>query len=230
MSFEIELFIRLLVATILGGIIGFEREINNRPAGFRTHILVTLGSCLIMILSIYGFMDESNNYQGDPARLAAQVVSGIGFLGAGTILREGANVKGLTTAASLWLSGGIGLAVGLGFYWLSIFAVILALISLIPLSRMEKRIFIKNKIVELKIKGKNRSGLLGDVGVLLGKYNINIKNISVNNSDLNNDQDIIEIFFYIKEPIKYNKKIFKSELLNIDGIQEIFWNDSKLHL
>lgn len=111
------MIIRLLLAGLMGGIIGLERESHGRPAGLRTHIIVSLGSCLIMLVSIYGFEDAGNR---DPARLAAQVISGIGFLGAGTILREGATIIGLTTAASLWVVAGIGLAMGAVFTWVGL--------------------------------------------------------------------------------------------------------------
>ncbi|HEY0826461.1 MAG TPA: MgtC/SapB family protein, partial [Bacilli bacterium] len=114
----VDLIIRLSIALFLGGIIGFERERNNHAAGFRTHILVCIGSALVMLLSIYGFSDfvDEENVRIDPSRLAAQVISGIGFLGAGVILRNGFSVTGLTTAASLWVAAAIGLAVGAGFH------------------------------------------------------------------------------------------------------------------
>ncbi len=107
-------FVRLFLAAVLGGIIGHEREHYNRPAGIRTHALVCIGAALIMLVSEY----VSTVYEGkvDPTRMGAQVVSGIGFLGAGTILKEGFSVKGLTTAASLWVISCIGLALGVGFY------------------------------------------------------------------------------------------------------------------
>lgn len=98
------------------GIIGFEREHVHRPAGFRTHILVCVGSALVMITSEYIYYNFSSHVNTDPARLGAQVISGIGFLGAGTIIKEGISVKGLTTAASLWAVSCIGIAVGIGFY------------------------------------------------------------------------------------------------------------------
>jgi putative Mg2+ transporter-C (MgtC) family protein len=108
---------RLFLAAGLGGIIGFEREKHNRRmAGFRTHILVSIGSSLIMLVSIYIFEIYAGKAPVDPARIAAGVVTGIGFLGAGTIIRSGESVRGLTTAASLWTVSGIGLAVGCGFY------------------------------------------------------------------------------------------------------------------
>ena len=107
-----EILARLLISTVLGGIIGIEREASNRPAGFRTHILVSVGSTLIMLVSMYAIPQPA-----DRARIAAQVVSGIGFLGAGTILRTGNHIRGLTTAASLWVCAGIGLAIGSGYYF-----------------------------------------------------------------------------------------------------------------
>lgn len=108
---------RLFLAAALGGIIGFEREKHHKGmAGFRTHILVSMGSALIMLVSIYIFEIYSGKAPVDPARIAAGVVTGIGFLGAGTIIRSGESVKGLTTAASLWTVSGIGLAIGCGFY------------------------------------------------------------------------------------------------------------------
>ena len=112
--FTIDALIKLGVTTILSGFIGFEREHSHRPAGFRTHILVAVGSSLVMLTSVYIF--DSQGMTGDVTRMSAQVLSGIGFLGAGTILREGFSVKGLTTAASLWAVACIGIAVGAGFY------------------------------------------------------------------------------------------------------------------
>src|SRR5699024_4744058 len=106
---------RLLVALVLSGIIGFEREWNNHSAGFRTHILVGVGSCLMMLLSLYGFLnfiDAYDNVRFDPARIPSYVISGIGFLGAGTIIVYGGTIRGLTTAASIWTVAGIGLVVG----------------------------------------------------------------------------------------------------------------------
>ena len=106
---------RLLIVTVIAGLIGFERERHGRAAGFRTHILVGVGSCLIMLTGIDLMTTLPNGAGIDPTRMASQVISGIGFLGAGTIIRFGGSVRGLTTAASLWAAGGIGLAVGAGF-------------------------------------------------------------------------------------------------------------------
>lgn len=125
--------IRIFLAAILAAIIGVEREIKNRAAGFRTHIIVSVGACLIMLIGIDAIGDISKDQARDTARLAGQVVSGIGFLGAGTILQKKNGVSGLTTAATLWLSGAIGLAVGIGYYEGAIIATVICLITLISL-------------------------------------------------------------------------------------------------
>ena len=125
--------VRILMAAFLDAIIGIEREIKNRAAGFRTHIIVSVGACLIMLIGIEGIGEISNNIGRDTARMAAQVVSGIGFLGAGTILQTKDGVSGLTTAATLWLSAAIGLAVGIGFYEGALIATIVCLVTLISL-------------------------------------------------------------------------------------------------
>lgn len=129
---ELEIVLRLVLSAVIGGAIGIEREASNRPAGFRTHILVSVGSTLIMLVSAYGMGEGA-----DPARLAAQVVSGIGFLGAGTILRTGNHIKGLTTAASLWVCAGIGLSIGAGFYLGGVITAAIVLISLVALGNVE---------------------------------------------------------------------------------------------
>lgn len=125
--------VRLILAAILGAVIGIEREIKNRAAGFRTHIIVSVGACLIMLIGIDAIGDLSSDNARDAARLAGQVVSGIGFLGAGTILQKKNGVSGLTTAATLWLSGAIGLAVGIGYYEGAIIATVICLITLVSL-------------------------------------------------------------------------------------------------
>ncbi len=137
---EVEILIRLALAAVLGMIVGFERERQNQPAGLRTHAILAIGSCLAMTISInlaIQFVPDVPN--GDPARLAAQVVSGIGFLGAGAILRYGTNVKGLTTATSLWTIAIVGLAVGAGHYFSAIGTTVALLIVLIILNVLEKK-------------------------------------------------------------------------------------------
>ena len=132
---------RLLVAALLGGMVGFERERLLWAAGLRTHMLVCIGSCLIIIVSAYGFNDVlgEKNVVLDPSRIAAQVVSGVGFLGAGTILFRGEAVKGLTTAASLWAVAGIGLASGSGLYVAAMAGTVIILAVLAGIKPLEER-------------------------------------------------------------------------------------------
>lgn len=134
------ILIRLIFAFLLGGIIGFERERKGRSAGLRTHILVCSGSCLIMLVSIYMYTLFTNELSLDPARIAAGVVTGIGFLGAGTIIRSAQEVRGLTTAASVWISAAIGLAVGCGFFSGAFITTVIAFITLYCLKPLEKRL------------------------------------------------------------------------------------------
>ncbi len=147
-SYNIDLFMRVLSAICLGFIIGFEREITNKYAGLRTHILVCLGACVFTIISIFGFPElvdwhiEGYNPTGirDTARVAAQVVTGIGFIGAGTVLRNGPTVFGLTTAATLFMAASIGMACGAGMYGLAIIASVLSVAVLTLIRVFEKRV------------------------------------------------------------------------------------------
>lgn len=223
-----ELIVRLFLSAVLGGLIGMEREVNNRPAGLRTHVLVSLGSCLIMLISMYGFVGG-----GDPARLAAQVVSGIGFLGAGTILRNGNNIKGLTTAASLWVSGGIGLAIGNGYYVGGLSTAIIVLFTLISLGLLEKRIF-KNKHKLLMVSVQERPGLIADITSVLGQYSITIKDIKIYHSEDSeeDDNEIAEIHFIVKTPRNINSKELFDRLSKVKNVEGISWtgDDYQIHV
>jgi putative Mg2+ transporter-C (MgtC) family protein len=136
---ELELVLRLVVAAVLGAVIGIEREIHDHPAGIRTHLLVALGSALFTVLSIVGF-PSADGSATDPSRVAAQIVTGIGFLGAGAILKYGPTVRGLTTAASLWAAAGIGMAAGAGLPFLGLAATIIVVLSLWPLRLLSERV------------------------------------------------------------------------------------------
>ena len=133
MGLQVELGLRLTAGLVLGAIIGFERELHRQPAGFRTHSLVALGAALFTIVSAYGFSGP----MVDPTRIAAQIVSGIGFIGAGTILQHRGNIRGLTTAASLWSVAAIGTAAGAGLVVMAIIGTILILVVLALLDRVE---------------------------------------------------------------------------------------------
>jgi putative Mg2+ transporter-C (MgtC) family protein len=137
-----ELVSRLLIAALLGAFVGFEREHLHKPAGLRTHMLVSTGACLFMIVSAFGFRDilGTEHVTLDPSRVAAQVVSGIGFLGAGAILLRGKFIQGITTAASIWTVAAVGLATGGGLYIEAIAATVIILIILVVVGRFEQRV------------------------------------------------------------------------------------------
>lgn len=132
-----QIIVRLVLSAALSGLIGLERQVHRRTAGLRTHILVCVGSCLIMLTSLYVFDIYKDKAAIDPSRIAAGVITGIGFLGAGTIIRERQEVRGLTTAASLWVVAGIGLASGVGFYSAAVYSTALTLIVLFFLRYIE---------------------------------------------------------------------------------------------
>jgi putative Mg2+ transporter-C (MgtC) family protein len=129
---QVDLVVRLLGAAALGAAVGFERELHGHPAGIRTHLLVSVGSALFTVLSIYGF-PSTPGQPVDPTRIAAQIVTGIGFLGGGAILKEGLNVRGLTTAASLWSVAAIGMAAGAGLWGIAVAGTIIVIVALSPL-------------------------------------------------------------------------------------------------
>lgn len=148
--------LRLVVAGVLGGVIGWDREYRAKEAGLRTHFLVAIGSALIMIVSQHGFADVLGKpgVGLDPSRIAAQVVSGIGFIGAGTILIQKQFVRGLTTAAGLWATSGIGLAVGAGMYWVGLCAMVLTLVGLEFLTVVFKNVGEHSSLIVFSTKDK----------------------------------------------------------------------------
>ncbi|CAG7649439.1 Protein SapB [Paenibacillus allorhizosphaerae] len=176
---HLDLTIRIMLAVCLGGLVGLEREWNNHAAGLRTHILVCIGSAAIMLLSIYGFAAFVNetNVRTDPARLAAQVISGIGFLGAGTIMRTGSTVSGLTTAASVWVVAAIGLCVGAGFYYVAVLSTVMVLISLFVLNKWEKYLMRNRRTMEIVIRIIDKPGVLGNIASKFGQFGIQIANV-----------------------------------------------------
>ena len=186
-----EIAIRLILSTILGGIIGIERERRNQPAGLRTHIILCVGSTLMMLVSIYVASEIGNPENSDPGRIAAQVVSGIGFLGAGAILRFGVSIKGLTTAASLWTTAGIGLAAGAGFYVGSLLATVIIIIALSLLSRWEKVFLASKGTKSINLVAKDVPDIIGKVEKTLNKYGIAITIIQIYRNVIRDSLDII---------------------------------------
>ena len=151
-----EALLRLVLAGILGGAIGTEREIREREAGLRTHMLVAIGAALFTIVSAYAWGDftfsQRSGITYDPTRIAAQIVTGIGFLGAGAIIRHGLSVRGLTTAASLWVVAAIGIAAGAGYYSAAVITTIVVLVSLWPLRILAHRMFERIRPGEVRLE------------------------------------------------------------------------------
>ena len=168
---ETQIVLRILLGAVLGAVIGFERERDNQPAGLRTHMILVIGATLAMVLSInLGYLFARPGTPADPARLAAQVISGIGFLGAGAILRYGFNVKGLTTATSLWTMAIVGLAVGAGYYLVSVVTTALMLLVLGLLNVIENR-FVRTSVSRyIVIQGDYSKGVVKSIRQLVNEF------------------------------------------------------------
>jgi putative Mg2+ transporter-C (MgtC) family protein len=179
---QLDLSLRLVIAAALGLAIGFEREIHGHPAGLRTHMLVAAGSGLFTVISAYGFRDVAgavpNTAPIDPTRIAAQIVSGIGFLGAGAILKDGIVIRGLTTAASLWATSAVGMAAGAGEYIIAVVATTTILVSLWPINALAERLHGSTvPAVQLRLS-MDRLEALGEVTSVLVGHRLEIGQIS----------------------------------------------------
>lgn len=177
--FELELIFRIALAGFCGAIIGFERMNRLKEAGIKTHTMVALGSALIMVVSKYGFMDIFSAFGvlNDPSRIAAQIVTGVGFLGAGMILIKKQTVSGLTTAAIIWTTSGIGMTIGSGLYWIGIASTLLLLcFQLLFHSKMMRKIERSGETVLIDLSGDS----LDEVLAILKKYKSNITSFKVN--------------------------------------------------
>ncbi|MHC1740715.1 MAG: MgtC/SapB family protein [Anaerolineaceae bacterium] len=189
---ELEIVLRLGLSALMGMIIGFERERQNQPAGLRTHTILAIGSCLAMTISINLSMQYLPNSGGDPSRLAAQVVSGIGFLGAGAILRYGTSVKGLTTATSLWTMAIVGLAVGAGHYFAAVAATVALLFVLVLLNILEKKLIRVYTTVNLVVTAKKNPELVRSLQSALRELKKKVISTGIERN-LENDTTIVTI-------------------------------------
>lgn len=217
-----EILIRLALASLFGALIGLERERKDWAAGLRTHMMVCVGSCLIMIVSAFGFTDilGTEHVALDPSRIAAQVISGIGFIGAGAILflKQG-TIRGLTTASGLWTVAAIGLATGGGMYFAASSTTIIALIILWALQPLERRFFNKFKHKTLRIittLNVDNTALLHN---LLNNDELKIESFTLEKSD---DKFVFQLKFENVDPTKISLII--SVLKEDPTIQEIFWS------
>ncbi|MDI6801910.1 MAG: MgtC/SapB family protein [Thermodesulfovibrionales bacterium] len=207
-------FLKLFIAAILGGLIGIERQISGQSAGFRTQLLVCLGSCLFTILSIHAY--ETYGKSADPGRIAAQVIVGIGFIGAGAILRFGKSyIRGLTTAASLWIVSAIGMSVGFGEYSISGFATLISIVSLLTLRNIENILPI-NRYIDITIKMRDSEKL--KFGKIISGYDLKILESKFR---FVKDQNIVEeqVTIKYKEPEQLEK--FLETLKKTPGLLEL---------
>ncbi|MCA1024387.1 MgtC/SapB family protein [Halobacillus litoralis] len=213
---DILMFIfRLFFALLLAGLIGFERELKNHSAGFRTHILVGVGACMMMLLSLYGFqtfMEEYDNVRFDPARIPSYVISGIGFLGAGTIIVNGITIRGLTTAASIWTVAGIGLVVGAGMYDVATVTTFFVLISLILLNKVEKEKLNGGPTFHITIK---KDLQIHQLLSLFDQESLDIRSMDVKSLDGEQKRVIIQLE---KQP-GLNRSRLLAEITSIKGVE-----------
>jgi putative Mg2+ transporter-C (MgtC) family protein len=225
-SIDSEIIIRIVISTSLGFVIGLERELTNKSAGLRTHMLVCLGSTVFTILSLYGFVDQSipqniTRMQNDPSRIAAQILTGIGFIGGGAVLHHGCSVSGLTTAASLWIVASIGMAVGVGAYNVALVATILAFCVLVFIRVLERGLISKytKKGARIKAVIVAKQEHVTEIQDWFYLKFENIMEMKINKS--NRDEDQVKINFIIDvqdiNPVGHIYKKIK-ELKNIESV------------
>ena len=214
MSHDVELLVRLLQAAVLGGAIGAERELNDQPAGLRTHMLLTIGACLFTLISAYGFGRGT-----DPSRLAAQVVTGIGFLGGGAIVRHGLTVKGVTTAASIWATASVGVAIGAGSYVLGIGGAVLVVGTLFGLRRADEVLqrwgVSREEYLIEAVPGFDMERL-AEIG--------RREKVALRGMQLQEDDDATRITMVVKLPPGYRQARLIDALRQVEGVREVEWH------
>jgi putative Mg2+ transporter-C (MgtC) family protein len=207
--------IRLVVSFFAGLLVGVEREAHSQPAGMRTHILISLGSTLAMVVSIFIPQQFPNFQNGDPGRIAAQVVTGIGFLGAGAILRIGGNVKGLTTAASVWAMAMLGLAIGAGLFEISAIALAIILFSLSIMDVIENYFFQDRIFKKIEIVVKKKTAQPEDLSGILKSLKIRITAIDIRKNTAETTEKYI---YYAYIPVKLDPEKLAGIMEKVEGV------------
>ena len=209
----------MFISLIIGGLTGLEREKSNQFAGFRTHILVAVGSCITSITAVQLFISYSSYSNMDPARLPAQVLSGIGFIGAGAILKNSSGITGLTTAAGIWATACIVIAIGYGQYLLGIVAWVLEMITLLSLKRIDK-LFFKKSSCNLYLTISSLDAITTTFAILK-ECKISIKNFDVNSKGGQ--------IWTAKYSISYDRRILIEEIerriRDVDGVLDLYFYD-----
>jgi len=210
--------IRLVLSMILGGLIGWERENRKQQAGLRTHVIICMGSTLLMLISIFIPQTFPDFQNGDPGRIAAQVVSGIGFLGAGAIFSLGGSIRGLTTAATIWMVAAIGLAIGAGMYKGAILATLFILFVLIFLRKIEQRFFHEDVSKVLQISFSSTKIESDRVFAILKKYKIITQSVNVLQS---RDKKKTKMEMYVQISVKVRIEDLYKDLNSINHVSQI---------
>ena len=213
---------RLVLAALLGGVVGLEREIHGRPAGIRTYLILSLGTALLMVLSEYLLVAYHSKYpglglQGDPGRIAGQAITGIGFLGAGVIIRYQDIVRGLTTAACVWLVCSVGLAVGAGFYVVGVAVTLLTLLALIGLKAVERRMR-KDWFEDLEVVSTDLPGQITRMKSLITQHGF-----EVTASGLRRDAEKKELkaTFQVRVRAIQPPREILQDLIELEGVKEV---------
>ncbi len=217
-----ELIINIILSMICGGLIGAERERKHRPAGIKTHVLVCIGAMSVMYVSKESFEYYFNEYGvvSDPNRLGAQIINGIGFLGAGTIIRSGSNVKGLTTAATIWTSGIIGMVIGTGLYIEAIIISVSLFAILVVFNTLSRRVKRKSNIWEIDITGKQNKNVICAINAQL----LN-KNIKIHSTDVEDCEEADKIIIHIVIEILDKTTKVSSIVKELEEIEDVIQSE-----
>ncbi len=215
---ELDAALRLLLSLAAGALVGLERARRHQTAGLRTHILICLGATLLMVLSIWLPEQYAGNRLGDPGRIAAQVVSGIGFLGAGSIIRLGNTIKGLTTAASLWFIAAVGLAIGAGMYIPAGIALVFSLFALIALEPLERRLFPAERLKRLVIAYSGNSDFPSKARKALEDFGIPVQSVDVE-KDIKKGQSSVR--FLVSVPVDADTGELYKRVKEIGGVERV---------
>ena len=223
-SYELAILLKLFLAALAGGLVGWEREKRGRPAGLRTNLLVSVGACTVMIISEtfflkYGAHDAQSVLRLDPSRTAAQIVTGIGFLGAGVILKEGVTVRGLTTAATLWVVAGLGMAFGMGFFSLGVISTIIVLVGLLFLKQFDWTIK-KDRFLLLTVTARRRESLYDDLLQLVEERKLRISEVS---SQVDLEDNEIFIRMVLKQRGENVGRELTRAIEKFDGIKKVLY-------
>ena len=219
---DLEIIFRLILAALLGGAVGLEREVHGRPAGVRTYLLLSLGSALIMVISEYLFHKYRGGVPGislqvDPGRIAAQAITGIGFLGAGVIIRNRDTIRGLTTAACVWVVCAVGLTIGAGFYLYGGTVAVITVLSLVGLKPLEKRLR-RDWYQEMAVVSTDLPGQVERIQEIIDRYGLKVVNSGLS-KDLEKQE--VTMTFLLRQRTVQPQRQALQEVFALEGIKRV---------